>query len=77
MDETGLFYCLEPDATLATGPVKEKKIKNEFRSHFGQMQPERINRSLFCSQEQRYLVVLEKTLVQIFTPSTVTTKRPG
>ena len=27
MDETGLFYHLEPDATLATGPVKGKKKK--------------------------------------------------
>ena len=29
MDETGLFYCLEPDATLATGPVKRKKKKEQ------------------------------------------------
>ena len=27
MDGTGLFYRLEPDATLATGPVKGKKKK--------------------------------------------------
>ena len=27
MNETGLFYCLEHDATLATGPVKRKKKK--------------------------------------------------
>ena len=27
MDETGFFYRLEPDATLATGPVKGKKKK--------------------------------------------------
>ena len=29
MDETGLFYRLEPDATLATGPVKGKKKNKE------------------------------------------------
>ena len=32
MDETGLFYRLEPDATLATGPVKRKKKK---RTNYG------------------------------------------
>ena len=29
MDETGLFYHLEPDVTLATGPVKGKKKNKE------------------------------------------------
>ena len=29
MDETGLFYRLEPNATLATGPVKGKKKNKE------------------------------------------------
>ena len=29
MDETGLFYRLEPDATLATRPVKGKKKNKE------------------------------------------------
>lgn len=29
MDETGLFYRLEPDSTLATGPVKGKKKNKE------------------------------------------------
>ena len=29
MDETGLFYRLEPDATLATGPVEGKKKNKE------------------------------------------------
>ena len=51
-----MFYRLEPDAASATGPVKEKKkVKNEFRPHFEQMQSERIERRRFCSQEQRIL----------------------
>ena len=29
MDETGFFYRLEPDATLAIGPVKGKKKNKE------------------------------------------------
>ena len=34
IDETGLFYRLEPDATLATGPVKgNKKIKKTNYGH--------------------------------------------
>ena len=29
MDETGLFYCLLPNSTLATGPVSGKKKQKE------------------------------------------------
>ena len=74
MDETGLNR-LEPDATLATGPVKGKK-KNK----------ERITVALCANAtgmdkqkplERRGPVVLEKTLIQMSMPSTIKIKRPG